>query len=133
MVVLGMIVLDMRKIVFTAVLLAMSLPLVAKQKPAAQPLQPSADEQVMLQRIYQTQSSGSDSDFYEAYEAYMSYVEGRKEWDKYYRTWMNRVIYEINHKRFHRAYSEIHHLTDDVKWRHHEQYLYMANMGLGFF
>lgn len=64
-----MIVLDMRKIVFTAVLLAMSLPLVAKQKPAAQPLQPSADEQVMLQRIYQAQSSGSDSDFYEAYEA----------------------------------------------------------------
>lgn len=133
MVELGMIVLNMRKIVFTAVLLAMSLPLVAKQKPAAQPLQPSADEQVMLQRIYQAQSSGSDSDFYEAYEAYMSYVEGRKEWDKYYRTWMNRVIYEINHKRFHRAYSEIHHLTNDVKWRHHEQYLYMANMGLGFF
>ena len=60
-------------------------------------------------------------------------LEQRQDWEKYYRTWMNRVIYEVNHKHFHRAFNEIELITDDIKERHHEHYLYIANMSLGFF
>jgi signal transduction histidine kinase len=125
-------VLGIKKIVFSAVLLAVGVTLAAQQKTADQQ-QPSAQEQALLQRLYQTQTGDNETEFYRAHKAYSSYLEQRKEWDKYYRTWMNLVIYEVNHKRFHRAYIEIHHLTVDIKARHQEQYLYMAHMGLGFF
>ena len=46
---------------------------------------------------------------------------------------MNRVIYEVNNRRFHRAFIEIHRLTDDIKERNLMQYLYLSNMGMGFF
>ena len=127
-------VLEIKKIVFTVVLLAMSITLVAQQKSAEQKAQqqPSEQEQAMVQRLYETQMNGSDSDFYEAHEAFMDYLEGRQNWAMFYRTWMNRVIYDVNHKYFHRAFAEINYITDDIKERHQEQYLYIANMGMGF-
>ena len=127
-------VLEIKKIVFTVALLAMSITLVAQQKSAEQKAQqqPSEQEQAMVQRLYETQMNGSDSDFYEAHEAFMDYLEGRQNWAMYYRTWMNRVIYDVNHKYFHRAFAEINYITDDIKERHQEQYLYIANMGMGF-
>ena len=124
----------MRKILFIALLLTVSVTLTARQKPADQEKQqPQEQEQAMVQRLYETQVSGSDSDFYEAHEAFMDYLEGRKDWDKYYRTWMNRVIYNVNHRYFHRAFAEINYITDDIEKRHQERYLYIANMSLGFF
>ena len=79
-------------------LLVASVTLVAKQVPTDQEKQqPSEQEQAMVQRLYETQVSGSDSDFYEAHLTFMEYLQKRQEWDKYYRTWMNRVIYEVNH------------------------------------
>lgn len=109
-------VLDLQKIVFTVVLLAMSITLVAQQKSAEQKAQqqPSDQEQAMVQRLYETQMNGSDSDFYEAHEAFMDYLEGRQNWAMFYRTWMNRVIYDVNHKYFHRAFAEINYITDDT-------------------
>lgn len=95
--------------------------------------QPSAKEQALIQRVYETQTNGSDSDFYDAHKTFMDYLEQRQDWEKYYRMWMGRVIYEVNHKRFHRAFIEIHLLTDDIKERHQEQYLYISNMSMGFF
>lgn len=95
--------------------------------------QPSAKEQALIQRVYETQTNGSDSDFYDAHKAFMDYLEQRQDWEKYYRMWMGRVIYEVNHKRFYRAFIEIHLLTDDIKERHQEQYLYISNMSMGFF
>jgi hypothetical protein len=77
--------------------------------------------------------SGNDSVFYEAHQAFMDYLEERQDWEKYYRTWMNRVIYDVNHKHFHRAFSEIHHITDDIRERHQEKYLYIPNMALGLY
>ena len=124
-------ILNMKKIVFTVVLLAMCLTLVA-QKKTVDDQQSSAKEE-MLKRIYEAQVSGNDSDFYQAHQTFMNYLVQQQDWNTYYRTWMNRVIYEVNHKRFHRAYAEIHRLTEDIKERHQDQYLYMANMSLGFF
>lgn len=122
------------KIVLTAAMLVMSMTLAAQQKSANQDIQqPSTQEQAMAQRVYETQASGSDSDFYEAHQAFLDYQEENEDWDNYYRTWLGRVIYEVNHKHFHRAFAEIHHITDEIKERHQEQYLYIANMGLGFF
>ena len=123
-----------KKIVFSAVLLAMSVILNAQQKPAGQEkLQhQQTQEQALVQRVYETQMNGSDSDFYEAHGAFMGYLEQRQDWEKYYRTWMNRVIYEVNHKHFHRAFNEIELITDDIKERHQEQYLYISNMAMGF-
>ena len=131
----------MKKIVLLSVaLLVASATLAGQQMPAEQDSgnrrQESGDrsqEQAMVQRIYETQMSGSDSDFYEAHQTFMDYLQSRKEWDKYYRTWLNRVIYEVNHKRFHRAFTEINYITDHIKEHHQEQYLYVSNMGLGFF
>ena len=128
-------VLVVKKIVFLfAALLVACVTLAAQQKPTDQEKpQPSEQEMAMVQRISELQMSGSDSDFYEAQQTYMDYLERRQEWEKYYRTWMNRVIYEVNHKHFHRAFIEIHHLTDHIKEHHQERYLYISNMGLGFF
>ena len=115
-------------------LLVASATLAAQQTPVDQEKkQPSEQEHAMVQRLYEAQVSGNDSVFYEAQQTFMDYVERRQEWDKYYRIWMNRVIYEVNHKHFHRAFTEIHHLTDHIKEHHQEQYLYISNMGLGFF
>ena len=90
-------------------------------------------EQELAQRVQQAQVSGSDSDFYNAHQTFLNHLEQNKDWDKYYRVWMNRVIYDVNHKRFHRAFVEIHRLTDDIRERHQERYLYIPNMCLGFF
>ena len=90
-------------------------------------------EQQLVQRLQEAQMSGNDSDFYKAQDAFLRYLEKYDDWDKYYRTRMTRIIYEVNNKRFHRAFIEVHQLTEDIKERHHEQYLYVSNMGLGFF
>ncbi len=90
-------------------------------------------EQELAQRVQQAQVSGSDSDFYSAHKTFLNHLEQNKDWDKYYRVWMNRVIYDVNHKRFHRTFVEIHRLTDDIRERHQERYLYISNMCLGFF
>ena len=124
----------LKKIVISVALLVTSITLAAQQKASDQDKQqPSPEEQAIVQRLYETQATGSDSDFYEAHEAFMNFLEEHQDWDKYYRTWMNRVIYDVNHKHFHRAFIEINHITEDIEKRHHEQYLYIANMGLGFF
>ena len=115
--------------------MVVSVTLAAQQKSTAQEKQhqPSELEMAMVQSINEAQMSGSDSDFYEAQQTYMDYLESRQDWDKYYRTGLNRVIYEVNHKHFHRAYNEIHYITNHIKEHHQEQYLYISNMGLGFF
>lgn len=124
----------MKKIVFIAAILMVSVTLTARQKSADQGKQQSpTQEQALVQRLYETQTSGSDTDFYEAHQTFMDYLEERQDWEKYYRTWMNRVIYDVNHKYFHRAFAEINYITDDIEKRHQERYLYIANMGLGFF
>ena len=120
-------VLVLKKLVVAAVLLAVSVTLTAQ--PSAQ----EQEEQVLVQRVYEAQMSGSDTDFYEAHQTFMDYLEERQDWEKYYRTWMNRVIYDVNHRYFHRAFAEINYITDDIEERHQERYLYIANMGLGFF
>ena len=124
----------MKKILSIVALLMVSVTLTARQKHADQERQqPSEQEQAMTQRLYEAQIGGKDSDFYEAHDAFMDYLEGRKDWDKYYRMWLNRVIYEVNNKHFHRAFVEIQYIIDDIQERHQEHYLYIANMGLGFF
>lgn len=117
---------NVRRFVISVAMLAVSITLTAQLKPSEQ-------EQQMVQRLQEAQMNGSDSDYYKAQKAFMDYLEKNSEWDKYYRTWMGRVIYEVNHKHFHRAFGEINFITDDVKKRHHEQYAYIANMCLGFF
>ena len=120
----------MKKIVFIAAILMVSVTLTARQKSADQGKQQSPTQ---VQRLYETQTSGSDTDFYEAHQTFMDYLEERQDWEKYYRTWMNRVVYDVNHRYFHRAFAEINYITDDIKKRHQERYLYIANMSLGFF
>ena len=130
-------VLILKKIVMTAAMLVVSITLTAQpsvqQDKQKQPSAQEQEEQALAKRVYEMQMSGSDSDFYGAHMAFMDYLEQREDWDKYYRTWMNRVLYDVNHKHFHRAFSEIHRITDDIKERHQEQYLYISNMALGLF
>ena len=117
---------NFKKIIFSIALLLVSVTLAAQQKPSEKELQ-------LVQSLQEAQINGSDSDFYEAHKAFMDYLEQQKDWNKYYRTWLNRIIYEVNHKRFHRAYAETDLMTDDIKARHQEGYIYMLYMGLGFF
>ena len=90
-------------------------------------------EQELAIRVQQAQVSGSDSDFYNAHKLFLNHLEKNQTWDKFYRAWMNRVIYDVNHKHFHRAYTEIHRITEDIRDRHQEKYLYIPHMCLGFF
>ncbi len=90
-------------------------------------------EQELAMRVQQAQVSGSDSDFYNAQKLFLNHLEQNQAWDKYYRVWMSRVNYDVNHKHFHRAFTQIHRLTNDIRKRHQEQYLYIPNMCLGLF
>lgn len=90
-------------------------------------------EQKLAMRVQQAQVSGSDSDFYSVHKLFLNHLEQNQDWDKFYRVWMTRVIYDVNHKHFHRAFTEIYRITDDIRDRHQEQYLYIPNMCLGFF
>ena len=124
----------MKRIVCWMVMLVVSTTLTARQKPTTLDKQlPEDKEQVLFQRVYDAQMNGSDSDFYQAHEAFMNYLESRQDWEKYYRAWLNRVIYDVNHKYFHRAFAEINYITDDIKDRHQEQYLYTTHLGMGLF
>ena len=116
----------LRKIALTVILLVVSIVLSAQEKL-------SDREQALLQRVQETQLNGSDTDFYKANEAYLDYLRDRKDWGKYYRTWMYRVIYDVNHRHFHRAFLQIQHIKDDIEERNQGKYLYITNMGLGFF
>ncbi len=82
-------------------------------------------EQELAMRVQQAQVSGNDSEFYDAHKLFLNHLEQKETWDKYYRVWMSRVIYDVNHKHFHRAYTEIHRLTENIRDRHQEQYLYI--------
>ena len=117
----------MKKIVMAAAMLVVSFTL------AAQPSAQEQEEQALVQRVSEAQMSGNDSAFYEAHEAFMDYLEQHQDWEKFYRVWMNRVIYEVNHRHFHPAFQEIHRITDHIREHHQEQYLYIPNMCLGFF
>ena len=115
-----------KKIIISIALLLTCVTLSAQQKAPDM-------EQQLVQRLQEAQMSGNDKEFYKAHDDFLRYLEKYNEWDKYYRTRMTRIIYEVNNKRFHRAFLEVLQLTDDIKERHHEQYLYVSNMGLGFF
>ena len=115
-----------KKIIISIALLLTCVTLSAQQKAPDM-------EQQLVQRLQEAQMSGNDKEFYKAHDAFLRYLEKYDDWDKYYRTRMTRIIYEVNNKRFHRAFLEVHQLTEDIKERHHEQYLYVSNMGLGFF
>lgn len=65
-----MIMSDFRKIVFIAVMLVVCVCLPAQEKPAARPQQLSAEEQALLQRLYQAQTSDDETEFYGAHKAY---------------------------------------------------------------
>jgi len=115
-----------KKIIISIALLLTCVTLSAQQKAPDM-------EQQLVQRLQEAQMSGNDKEFYKAHDAFLRYLEKYDDWDKYYRTRMTRIIYEVNNNRFHRAFMEVHQLTNDIKERHHEQYLYVSNMGLGFF
>ena len=87
-----------RNIIISIALLLASMTLYAQQSSAER-------EQQFVQRLQEAQMSGNDKDFYKAHDAFLDYLEKRKEWDKYYRTRMSLIIYEVNNKRFHRAFT----------------------------
>ena len=118
-----------KKIVMTATLLVAGVSLYAQQQPTAE----EQKEQAFAQRIYEAQISGSDTAFYDAHQEFLDYLEQQGEWEKYYRSWLNRAIYDVNQKHFHRAFTQIYHIMDDIRDRHQEQYLYIPNMALGLY
>ncbi len=78
-----------KNIIMTIALLLASVTLCAQQSSAEK-------EQQLVQRLQEAQMSGNDKDFYKAHDAFLNYLEERKSWDKYYRTRMSRIIYEVN-------------------------------------
>ena len=122
---LSTITLNLKRFVLSVALLLTSISLVAQPEQADQ-------EKAFAQRLYEAQM-GSESEYYTVHKDFMDYLEQRHDWEKYYRTWLNRVVHEVNQRRFHRAFAEIHLLTDDIKKRHQEKYLYISNMGMGVF
>ena len=86
-----------KKIIISIALLLTCVTLSAQQKAPDM-------EQQLVQRLQEAQMSGNDKEFYKAQDAFLRYLEKYNEWDKYYRTRMTRIIYEVNNKRFHRAF-----------------------------
>ena len=78
-------------------------------------------EQELAMRVQEAQVSGNDSAFYSAHQAFLDHIAKNQDWEKYYRVWMNRVIYDVNNKHFHRAFNESNKITDDIRERRQEQ------------
>ena len=107
-------------------MLAVSLMLTAQQ-------QVSEKEKTLANQVYKAQTSDNDSAFYQAEEALMDYQKKQKNWEKFYSAWLNRIIYEMNHKNFHRAFTEINQLTDDIKEHGKTEFLYIPNLAMGLY
>jgi signal transduction histidine kinase len=107
-------------------LLAVSLTLTAQQ-------QVSEKEKSLANQVYKAQMSGSDSAFYQAEEMLMDFQKKQKNWERFYSAWLNRIIYEMNHKNFHRAFTEINLLTDDIRERGKAEFLYIPNQAMGLY
>lgn len=122
-------VLSLKKIVMTAMLLTAGVSLYAQQQPSIE----EQNEQAFAQRIYEAQVSGNDTAFYDVNQSFLNYLEQREDWEKFYRAWLNRAIYDVNQKHFHRAFIQIHHIMEDIRDRRQEKYLYIPNMALGLY
>ena len=122
-------ILSFKKIVLTAMLLTAGVSLYAQQQPSIE----EQNEQAFAQRIYEAQVSGNDTAFYDVNQSFLNYLEQREDWEKFYRAWLNRAIYDVNQKHFHRAFIQIHHIMEDIRDRRQEQYLYIPNMALGLY
>ena len=103
--------------------------LYAQQQPSIE----EQNEQAFAQRIYEAQVSGNDTAFYDVNQSFLNYLEQREDWEKFYRAWLNRAIYDVNQKHFHRAFIQIHHIMEDIRDRRQEKYLYIPNMALGLY
>jgi len=95
--------------------------------------QPKEEEQAFARQLYQSQANNDEKAFYEATYKFMYYLERQQNWEKYYNVWMNMVIFQVNNKQYHRAFSEIHRLTDDINENDREELLYIPNQALGFY
>ena len=122
-------VLSLKKIVLTAMLLTAGVSLYAQQQSSIE----EQNEQAFAQRIYEAQVSGNDTAFYDVNQSFLNYLEQREDWEKFYRAWLNRAIYDVNQKHFHRAFIQIHHIMEDIRDRRQEKYLYIPNMALGLY
>ena len=122
-------ILSFKKIVMTATLLVAGVSLYAQQQPSIE----EQNEQAFAQRIYEAQVSGNDTAFYDVNQSFLNYLEQREDWEKFYRAWLNRAIYDVNQKHFHRAFIQIHHIMEDIRDRRQEKYLYIPNMALGLY
>lgn len=122
-------ILSFKKIVMTATLLVAGVSLYAQQQPSIE----EQNEQAFAQRIYEAQVSGNDTAFYDVNQSFLNYLEQHEDWEKFYRAWLNRAIYDVNQKHFHRAFIQIHHIMEDIRDRRQEQYLYIPNMALGLY
>ena len=124
-------ILSFKKVVLTAMLLTAAVSISAQQQ--KQPSIEEQNEQAFAQRIYEAQVSGNDTAFYDVNQSFLNYLEQREDWEKFYRAWLNRAIYDVNQKHFHRAFIQIHHIMEDIRDRRQEQYLYIPNMALGLY
>lgn len=95
--------------------------------------EPTEEEMAFAQRIYHLQEIGDEEGFLQAEQAFMDYLEKKGDWAKYYNVWMNKVVYDVNEKKFYRAYTEIRKITDDIRERNKPMYLYIPHQALGFY
>ena len=85
---LSTITLNLKRFVLSVALLLTSISLVAQPEQTDQ-------EKAFAQRLYEAQM-GSESEYYKVHKDFMDYLEQRHDWEKYYRTWLNRVVHEVN-------------------------------------
>ena len=108
------------------VMLAVSITLTAQQKV-------SEIEKTLANQVQKAQINGNDSAFYQAEKALMDYQKKQENWERFYSAWLNCIIYEMNHKNFHRAFTEINQITDDIKESGKTEFLYIPNQAMGVY
>lgn len=96
-------------------------------------LQTTQEDIPFLKRIMVAQESNNDTAFYAAENAYMTHLEGKKDWKRYYNIWINRIVYDINNNYYHSALDQITFMAQDINQRKLPEYKYNVNLGLGMF
>jgi len=96
-------------------------------------LQTAQEDIPYLRRIMVAQESNNDTAFYAAENAYMTHLQVKKDWKRYYNIWINRIVYDINNNYYHSALDQITLMAHDINQRKLPEYKYNVNLGLGMF
>lgn len=110
------------------VILALSLCLAANAAPERNP-----EEIRMCNTVYQLFEGNDSAAFNKAVRQLKEYYREKGDWEKFYTTWENGIIYHINHDYYYQALKSTNQLHSHILENQHHDELYRKDFLMGAF